>query len=82
MPVSVELVEMLLKDGEALYVLKRTEARFEEIVCRLVSLIARACFSARGEHTLGAMIGLSDSRDMRGILNDGLGGIKGVGARA
>jgi len=25
-------VEKLLKDGEALYVLKRTDARFEEIV--------------------------------------------------
>lgn len=45
MPVSVEAVETLLKDGEALYVLKRTEARFEDIVCRFVSPpMASNCF--------------------------------------
>lgn len=45
MPVSVDVVEMLLKDGEALYVLKRTEARFEDIVCRFVSPpMASNCF--------------------------------------
>lgn len=32
MPVSIVAVEMLLNDGEALYVLKRVEARFEDIV--------------------------------------------------
>lgn len=33
MPVSVEAVEMLLNEGDALYVLKRIDARFEDIVC-------------------------------------------------
>jgi len=32
MPLSVFVVEKLLKDGEALYALKRIDARLEEIV--------------------------------------------------
>jgi len=62
----VDVVETLLKEGEALYVLMRTEARFEEMVCRLVSM---SILREWVDLTLGAMIGLSESRDMRGIAD-------------
>jgi hypothetical protein len=41
MPESDDSVETLLKEGETLYVLKRTEARFEEMVCGKCQLVKR-----------------------------------------
>lgn len=64
---------MLLNDGDALYVLKRMDARFEEIVYEDVSIWHRSTtlldLTWVVERTLGAIIGLSDSMEIRGMID-------------